>query len=71
MDIHPSREKQEDYPSITSNLIIDELEHGEHISIDDAKVLNKYENAVFLFMSPNDISKLEIDLKNLKENHIL
>ena len=28
---------------------------------------NNHQNAVFIFMSPNDISKLEQDLINLKE----
>lgn len=71
LDIHPAREKQEDYPDVTSKLIIDNLENGSHINIDDAEVLSKYNNTVFVFMSPNDISKLEMDLKNIKEKHIL
>ena len=61
MDIHPAREKQEDYPNITSKLILDRLDHGESISIDDSDKLKNYENSVILFMSPNDISKLEND----------
>lgn len=70
LDIHPAREKQEDYPGITSSLIIDNLEHGFSIGVDDAFVLKDYHNAVFAFMSPNDISKLENDLeKLLKEEH--
>ena len=67
MDIHPARERQEDYPDVTSNLIIDELPNGARITIDDANTLNQYDNAVFIFMSPNDISKLENDLINLKK----
>ena len=61
MDIHPAREKQEDYPDITSKLIIDKLDHGESITMDDSDKLKTYENSVILFMSPNDISKLEND----------
>jgi UDP-N-acetylmuramate--alanine ligase len=61
MDIHPAREKQEDYPDVTSNLIIDKLNHGEIITMDDSDKLKDYENSVILFMSPNDISKLEND----------
>ena len=67
LPIHPSREKQEDYPNITSDLIVDNLVNGHHINIDDAKLLNNYNDVVFLFMSPNDISKLENDLIELKK----
>lgn len=63
MDIHPSREKQEDYEGITSKLIIDELTNGESIGIDEYQKLLKYKGSVILFMSPNDISKLEDELE--------
>lgn len=62
MEIHPAREKQEDFPDVTSNLIIHNLENGHSITINDADILAKYDNTVFLFMSPNDISKLEKEL---------
>ena len=65
MDIHPAREKQEDYPDITSDIIISKLPNGHKLTINDANILSKYNNAVFAFMSPNDISKLENDLKEL------
>ena len=65
LDIHPAREKQEDYPEVTSDLIIKKLKNGHHIKIEEAEVLAQYDNTVFAFMSPNDISKLESDLKNL------
>lgn len=71
MDIHPARERQEDYPNITKDLIINKLPNGNPITINDAAVLNKIDNAVFIFMSPNDISKLEQDLIKLKENELL
>ena len=68
LDIHPAREQQEDYPEVTSNLIIDEVNNGYHINLDEADKLSKYDNTVFAFMSPNDISKLEKDLeKYLKQ----
>lgn len=59
LDIHPAREKQEDFPDITSDIIINELEHGELITMDDSSKLADYHDTVLLFMSPNDISKLE------------
>lgn len=65
LDIHPAREKQEDYPNITSDIIISKLPNGHKITINDAITLSKYNNAVFAFMSPNDLSKLENDLKEL------
>ena len=70
LDIHPAREKQEDYPDITSDIIINKLNNGFHITKDDASPLIKYKGSVYLFMDPNDISSLENDLKNKlkKEN---
>lgn len=65
LDIHPAREKQEDYFGITSNMIIDKLDNGYHIDVDEADKLAKYDNTVFAFMSPNDISGLEKDLEEL------
>lgn len=65
LDIHPAREKQEDYPNITSDMIISKLPNGHKITINDAITLSKYNNAVFAFMSPNDLSKLEKDLIEL------
>ena len=69
MDIHPAREKQEDYPDITKDIIIKKLNNGHSLNIDEAKKLSTYNNAVFIFMSPNDISKLEDDLIKLKSNN--
>lgn len=61
MDVHPARENQEDYPDINSDMIISKLKHGKKITIDDSDLLKDYKNTVLLFMSPNDISKLEND----------
>lgn len=65
LDIFPAREKQEDYEGITSNIIVNKLNNSDIISLDDAKILSKYDNCVFVFMSPNDISKIENDLKEI------
>ena len=65
LDIHPARERQEDYPDVTSDNIINKLNNGYHINIDEAAKLKDYDNTVFAFMSPNDISKLENDLIDL------
>ena len=65
LDIHPAREKQEDYPNITSNIIIDKLNNGYHLNMNDAKILSKHKGSVYIFMSPNDLSVLEKELKEL------
>ena len=67
LDIHPAREKQEDYPDITKYSIIDKKDNIYPLTINDANILNEHKDAVFIFMSPNDISKLEQDLINLKK----
>ena len=61
LPVHPAREKQEDYPDVTSDLIVKELDHGQLLNMDDVEELLKWDDAVILFMSPNDISKLELD----------
>lgn len=73
LEIHPSREKQEDYVGVTSQIIVDKLEHGEEIAMDDASVLAQHKGSVILFMSPNDIHTLEeetIQLLEEKEDSI-
>ena len=65
LDIHPAREKQEDYPEVTSNMIIEKLDNGYHIDMNEANILADYNNTVFAFMSPNDVSRLEKDLEEL------
>ncbi len=68
LDIHPAREKQEDYPDVTSDLIIKKLENGHKLNMDDGEIFKDYKNSVLLFMSPNDISKLEEDVKKSLSN---
>lgn len=64
MDIHGSREKQ---GNISSDDLIKEIPNAEKIDIDSANKIN-CKNSVIIFMSPNDISKLEKDLINLLKN---
>ena len=59
MDIYKSREKQEDYPTITSNIIIENIKRGESLKKEEYHKLLKHHNAVLLFMSPNDLSDIE------------
>ena len=69
MDIHPAREKQEDYPNITKDIIIKKINNAYPLTMNDANILNENKDAVFIFMSPNDLSKLEQDLINLKQSN--
>lgn len=65
LDIFPARERGEDYPGVTSKIITDKIVNSKIISLEDAKELSKHNNTVFIFMSPNDISKLENELKDI------
>ena len=53
-DIEPAREKFEDYPGVTSDLIIDLCPNAEHISKETISKLYKYDNAVIPFMGCKD-----------------
>lgn len=62
LDIHPAREKQEDYPEVKVENIMSQLPNAHKITMESAKVLCKQKGSVFIFMSPNDLSKLEQEL---------
>ena len=68
MDIHGSREKQEDFPLITADWLLSGIENADHITLDEAQKLLKHKGNVILFMSPNDISKLEMSYQTLLSN---
>ena len=59
MDIYKSRENKEDYPNVTSKLILDNLKKAEHIDENAVSKLLKYKNSIILFMSPNDLSNMQ------------
>lgn len=58
-EIDCNREKQEDYPGITSNLVLDNIKNGEIIDEDSVSKLLQYKNAVICFMSCASISHLK------------
>jgi len=62
LDIFPAREKQDDYPEITSDKIIELLNNGEKIDNESANRLFEYDNTVFLFMSPKEIKEIKQEL---------
>ena len=57
-DIEPAREKFEDYPGVTSDLIINLVPNCEHISEEEISKLYKHKNAVIPFMGCKDPSWL-------------
>lgn len=57
-DIAPAREKFEDYPGVTSDLIINLVPNAEHISDKDIDKLYKHKNAIISFMGCKDSSWL-------------
>lgn len=68
LDVYSAREKQEDHPDITSDLIINELEHGERITDDTWDKLKKHEDSVVIFMSPKEISVIMNNYRDYLEN---
>jgi len=67
LDIHPARESSDDYPGVTKDIIINNMKNGHSLNVNGAVELNKYKGAVFIFMSPNDLSGLEKELIKLKD----
>ena len=59
LDIHPAREKQEEYLDITSHIIVEKLKNGEYLDTLDISKLKSHENEVLVFMGANDLKYLE------------
>ena len=59
MDIYKAREREEDYLGVSSNLILEFIDNGEHIDSFDVNKLLHYSNSILLFMSPNDLTFFE------------
>lgn len=66
-EIDCNREKQEDYPGITSHLILENIPNGEIIEEDSVEKLLSYPNSVICFMSCADISHLKNKVESLLE----
>ena len=56
--VDSNREKQEDYPGINSELIIESIPNGELISEDNVERLMDYRDGVLCFMSCASVSKI-------------
>ena len=63
-EIESNREKQEDYPGVSSKLITDKLENGKIIDENYLNELKQYKNEVFCIMSCATVTHL---IDNLKE----
>ena len=63
-EIDSNREKQSDYPGVTSNLILDKIDNGELISPDTISKLDNELDSVICFMSCAHVSDL---IKALKD----
>ena len=62
-EVDSNREKQEDYPGVSTQMILDNTKNGKIISDDDISPLLEYKNPVVVMMSCASIS-------HLKENYI-
>ena len=61
-----NRERQEDYPGVTSEIIIENLDNAYILDENNIEALLKYENSVLIFMSCANISTLEEKYKQEK-----
>ena len=61
-NVDSNREKQEDYPGINSNLILDKMNKGKLLIESDISDLLTHKDNVFVFMSCASISHLKEDL---------
>ena len=64
-EIDCNRENQEDYPGVTSNLVLDNIPGGEMIEEDTVDKLLQYQNAVICFMSCASISHIKEKYESL------
>lgn len=64
-EIDCNRERQEDYPGITSHIIVDNLKNGDMISIDTIDKLKDEKDSVVCFMSCAYVDNLIDSFKNL------
>ena len=64
-EIDSNREKQEDYPGISSKMILDGLKNGEMIDEESVDKLLKHKDSVIVFMSCASIAHIKEKLINL------
>ena len=59
MDIHCDREREEDYPGVSSDTIMKQVPNCEKVSVETCEKLLKHENAAICFMSCTNIYEIE------------
>lgn len=69
MDIHCDRERQEDYPGVSSDTLIERVPNSEKVSVDDVEKLLKHKNSVICFMSCTNIYVLLEKYKELLQSN--
>ena len=67
-NVDSNREKQEEYPGVTSNLILDNMTNGKLLDEKNITDLVSHKGNVFVFMSCASISHLKEDLINNIKN---
>ena len=67
-EIDSNREKQEDYPTITSHMIIDEIPNAEIIDVDTISKLKEEKDSIICFMSCAYVDDLIKALKKSLES---
>ena len=65
MDIHCDRERQVDYPGVSSDTIIKRIKGADKVSVADCKKLLKHDNSVICFMSCTNIYEIEDEFEKL------
>lgn len=65
MDIHCDRERQEDYPGVSSDALMEKVPNCEKVSVEDVEKLLKHKNSVMCFMSCTNIYVLLDKYKEL------
>ena len=68
-NIDSNREKQEDYPNVTSQMIIDNTKNGKILDEANISDLLQYKDCVVCFMSCASISHLKEDYENAISNN--
>jgi UDP-N-acetylmuramate--alanine ligase len=66
-EVDSNREKQEDYPGVSTQMILDNTKNGKIISDDDTSALLQYDNPVICMMSCASISHLKEDYIKRKD----
>lgn len=64
-EIDANREKQSDYPGVTSNMILEKIPNGKIISEETVGLLKEYQNSVLCFMSCASIAHLIENYKKI------